>query len=231
MDSIIRDNLALVKEKIARAEMAAGLASGAVRLVGVTKNRTVPEIEEAISEGLSDIGENRFQEAAQKLPQIGQPVTRHFVGHLQRNKARQVLELFDLIQSVDSERLALEVDKRAGLQGTRARILMQVNTSGEESKFGVEPDRSEQLYELISGCKNLELLGLMTIGLFSSDTTAMVACFSRLRKLFEKFSSPVSSNCRMEILSMGMSADYEIAVAEGANMVRVGTAIFGPRPY
>ena len=231
MDSTITNNLALVREKIARAEMNAGVDPGTVILVGVTKNRTVLEIESAISGGLADIGENRLQEAAKKLPQIRQPVTKHFVGHLQRNKVRDVLELFDLIQSVDSERLAHEVDKRAGLRGTRARILMQVNTSGEQSKFGVEPERAGQLYEVIAGCENLELLGLMTIGLFSSDTAAVTACFSKLRKLFEKLSSLAASNCRMEILSMGMSADYEIAIAEGANMVRVGTAIFGPRPY
>lgn len=231
MNSIIANNLALVREKIGRAEIDAGVAPGTVTLVGVTKNRTVLEIENAICGGLTDIGENRFQEAVKKLPQIRQPVTKHFVGHLQRNKVKNVLELFDLIQSVDSERLALEVDKRAELRATKAKILMQVNTSGEESKFGVEPDRAEQLYEVIAGCENLELLGLMTIGLFSSDTAAVVACFRKLRKLFEKFSSFTASNCRMEILSMGMSSDYEIAIAEGANMVRVGTAIFGSRPY
>jgi len=229
MDSIIANNLALVREKIGRAEIEAGFAPGTVTLVGVTKNRTVLEIENAICEGLTDIGENRLQEAAKKLPQIRQPVTKHFVGHLQRNKVKDVLELFNLTQSIDSERLALEVDKRAKLRGTKAKILMQVNTSVEESKFGIEPERAEQLYEVIVGCENLELLGLMTIGLFSSDTAAVAVCFRKLRKLFEKFSSLPASNCRMEILSMGMSSDYEIAIAEGANMVRVGTAIFGPR--
>jgi len=231
MKSSIAENLAKVEERLRRAEERAGVKPGSVTLVGVTKTRDVQEIEAAVEAGLAHIGENRLQEAADKLPRLRVQVTKHFIGHLQRNKVKDVLELFDLIQSVDSERLAREIDKRAGRRGKVAKVLMQVNTSGEESKFGVEPERAEQLYEILAECKNLQLLGLMTIGLFSGDEVAVARCFRTLRKLFEKFASLQADNCRMEILSMGMSSDFELAVAEGANMVRVGTAIFGPRPY
>jgi len=227
----IKENLARVVERIDHAEISAGVERGTVRLVGVTKSRTVEEIEAAVSAGLGDIGENRLQEAASKLPGLSLPVTKHFIGHLQRNKVKDVLRLFDFIQSVDSGRLTRAIDEQAGRLGTRARILIQVNTSREESKFGVEPELAGDLVELIAGCHNLELLGLMTIGPLSENTADVVKSFRALRSLFEEFASLTADNCRMEILSMGMSSDFEIAIAEGANMVRVGTAIFGPRCY
>jgi len=227
----IEENLAALRDRILAAESKAGLVPGSVRLVGVTKTRTLEEIETAIRAGLTDIGENRLQDAQIKLPHLGLPVTKHFIGHLQRNKVPGVLDLFDLVQSVDSERLARAIDERARAVGRKAKILVEVNASGEVSKFGVEPQGAEALLGVIAGCRNIELLGLMTIGLFSSDSAAVAASFQRLRGLYEKFKTFGADKCRMEILSMGMSADFEIAIAEGANMVRVGTAIFGPRNY
>ena len=225
----IRENLAWVTERIGRAEAAAGMTSGAVRLVGVTKNRSVEEIEDAIAAGLAEIGENRLQEAAGKLPGIGRPVIKHFIGHLQRNKVRDVLELFDLIQSVDSVRLIEEIENRAVQQGRQARVLVQVNTSGEATKSGVAPEAVGELLEAIAGAGHIELSGLMTIGPLEGMAGQTAACFRKLKKLFDDLRSQSSGNCRMEVLSMGMSSDYEMAIAEGANMVRVGTAIFGPR--
>ncbi|MFH1068046.1 MAG: YggS family pyridoxal phosphate-dependent enzyme [Candidatus Glassbacteria bacterium] len=225
----IVENLARVRERINRAERAAGLTEGAVRLVGVTKNRTVREIETAIEAGLEDIGENRLQEAAAKLPQVQRAVTKHFVGHLQRNKVRDVLGLFDLIQSVDSVRLVEEIEKRAGQAGLTVSVLAEVNTSGEESKFGVAPEATEEILKAITGCSHVQFLGLMTIGPLAGTGAQTAASFRTLKKLYDEFSSRPGGNCRMEVLSMGMSADFEIAIAEGANMVRVGTAIFGPR--
>ncbi len=225
----IADKLALVRQKIARAEIEAGVQPGSVTLVGVTKLRTVEEIQAAVDAGLSDIGENRAQEAQEKLPGLERAVTRHFIGHLQRNKVRAVLPLFELIQSVDSPRLAREIDSKAEAAGTRVRVLMQVNTSGEESKFGVVPDKADSLLEVISGCPNLSLEGLMTIGPLGGTRRETAACFVRLRRMFEGYRKSLPENCRMEVLSMGMSVDYELAVSEGSNMVRVGTAIFGPR--
>jgi len=233
MNSLLNDpicnNLARVRERIARAEQAAGVPPGTVKLVGVTKTRPVQEIETAISAGLKDIGENRLQEALAKLPGLRLPVTRHFIGHLQRNKVRDCLGLFDMIQSVDSVRLAEAIDERAGNQGIRARVLIEVNTSGEESKFGVDEDSLKELVEFVAGSGNIELLGLMTVGPLTGDMARVAASFRALKKLFEKYASLKARNIRMEILSMGMSADFEIAIAEGANMIRVGTAIFGPR--
>ncbi len=225
----IANNLAIVRENIARAEIDAGVKPGSVTLVGVTKHRSVEEIRAAVDAGLTDIGENRVQEAKDKLPELERQVHRHFIGHLQRNKVRDVLPQFELIHSVDSSRLALEIDARAVAAGTRAKVLMQVNTSCEESKFGVEPDKADSLLEVIAGCGNIKLLGLMTIGPLGGTRRETAACFVRLRKMYEKYTASAPDNCRMEVLSMGMSADYELAVSEGANLVRVGTAIFGPR--
>ncbi|MEA2063492.1 MAG: YggS family pyridoxal phosphate-dependent enzyme [Gemmatimonadota bacterium] len=231
MSSSIADNLAWVNERIRQAEHRAGRPENSVRLVGVTKNRTVEQIEAAVAAGLVDIGENRFQEAAEKFPRLKSEITftRHFIGHLQRNKARQVLGLFDTIQSVDSERLALALDGHAAGAGIRPRVLIQVNTSGEESKFGVQPGRCENLLEVTAGLGNLELVGLMTIGPLSPDAARIKKSFNLLRNLFDRYAGMRTGNCRMEILSMGMSSDFETAIAEGSNMVRVGTAIFGPR--
>jgi PLP dependent protein len=225
----IAENLARVRERIARAEEKAGRPAGAVRLVGVTKNRTVEEIEAALACGLADIGENRVQEALEKFRSLRTPVNRHFIGHLQRNKVRDVTGVFDLLQSVDSERLALAVDERAAALGLRQKVLMQVNTSGEDTKFGVEPARADRLLEVISGAGHLDLAGLMTIGPLTENLAAVVESFRTLHRLFERYASQAPANCRMEILSMGMSSDFEIAIAEGANMVRVGSAIFGQR--
>ncbi|MFC1537658.1 YggS family pyridoxal phosphate-dependent enzyme, partial [Gemmatimonadota bacterium] len=223
MSSIIAENLKQVIERIRAAELRAGVPAGSVTLVGVTKNRMVGEIEAAVQAGLTDIGENRYQEAADKFPRLETPVTRHFIGHLQRNKARQVLGLFEMIQSVDSERLAHALNTHAEQADVRTKILLQVNTSGESSKFGVEPDCCDELLEVISGLKCLELAGLMTIGPLTSDKIQIRKSFVSLRRLFEHYSGKPVGNCRMEVLSMGMSADFEDAIAEGSNMVRVGT--------
>ncbi len=231
MNSTIADNLARVLERIRAAELRAGSPAESVTLVGVTKNRTVEQIEEAVRAGLTDIGENRFQEAAEKFPGLTTPVTRHFVGHLQRNKARQVLDLFDMIQSLDSERLARALNRHAEQAGLRAKVLLQVNTSGESTKFGVEPESCDELLEAISGLERLEPVGLMTIGPLTGDMDEIRKSFVLLRKLYERYAERPVGNCRMEVLSMGMSADFEVAIAEGANMVRVGTAIFGPCAY
>lgn len=227
----IADNLKSVRENILAAEQRAGAAPGSVTLVGVTKNHEVDEIRAAIDAGLADIGENRVQEAQRKIPVLERTVTRHFIGHLQRNKVSDVLPMFELIHGVDSPRLAREIDKRASAAGQTAKVLMQVNTSGEDSKFGVAPDEADSLLDEIGGCGSVELLGLMTIGPLEGGDAAAAKSFAMLRGMFERYARGGPSNCRMELLSMGMSSDYEIAIAEGSNMVRVGTAIFGPRNY
>ena len=229
MSSSITENLARVLDRIRSAEFRAGMPAESVALVGVTKNRTVEEIEEAVRAGLTDIGENRYQEAAEKLPGLKLSVNRHFIGHLQRNKARHVLGLFDMIQSVDSGRLARTLNQHVAAAGLRPKVLLQVNTSGESTKFGAAPESCDEMLEVISGLEQLELVGLMTLGPLTGDTAAIRKSFALLRKLYEDYAGRPVGNSRMEVLSMGMSADFEIAIAEGANMVRVGTAIFGPR--
>ncbi|MCE5272726.1 YggS family pyridoxal phosphate-dependent enzyme [bacterium] len=225
----IRENLEDVRARIARAEEASGAAAGSVTLVAVTKTRSMEEIEAALACGVTDIGENRVQEAQEKVPRLVRPVRRHLIGHLQRNKAKFVPGLFDLVQSVDSERLALALDECAAQNGARLTVLMQVNTSAEQSKSGVEPEGADRLLEYIATRPNLELRGLMTIGPLTDSVARIAASFRQLRAMFERYRSNAGSAWRMDILSMGMSSDYEIAIAEGANMVRVGTAIFGPR--
>lgn len=224
----IVDRLRAVRDRIAEAENRAGMQPGSVRLVGVTKNRTVEEMRAAVDAGLEDIGENRLQEAQDKLPSLDREVTRHFVGHLQRNKVRDVLGLCEVIQSVDSPRLAREIEKRAGREDMRVRVLMQVNTSGEESKYGVAPEKADELVELIAGCEHLRLEGLMTVGPLGGDENDTAASFAALREMRERYAA---GGYPMQILSMGMTADFELAIAEGSNMVRIGTAIFGPRNY
>jgi len=197
----------------------------------VTKNHGVEEIRTAIDAGLRDIGENRVQEAREKLPGLDREVTRHFIGHLQRNKVADVLPLFELIHGVDSARLADEIQKRAAARGRPVRVLMQVNTSGEASKFGVALEGADELLAAIGRCTDVELLGLMTIGPLEGGEREAARSFASLRRLYERYRDGAPANCRMELLSMGMSSDYEIAIEEGSNMVRVGTAIFGPRIY
>ncbi|HID95925.1 MAG TPA: YggS family pyridoxal phosphate-dependent enzyme [Candidatus Latescibacteria bacterium] len=227
--SRIADNLKRVKERLALAAERCGRSADEIFLVAVTKTRTVPEILEAIRAGVDIIGENRVQEALAKYDQLHLPVRWHMVGHLQRNKVKHALEIFELIHSVDSLRLAEEISRRVSDSGKTVDILVQVNTSSEESKFGILPDRAIELVESISSLKGIMIRGLMTIGPLVSNPEEARPCFARLRELKEKIEGLRIPEVRMEVLSMGMTNDFEVAIEEGANMVRIGTAIFGPR--
>ncbi len=188
-----------------------------VLLLAVTKNVELPQIIEALEAGITDIGESYVQEAKSKIPILKSkfPKVRfHLIGHLQTNKVKAALELFDVIQSVDSLHLAEEISKRA-LKPIE--IFIEVNTSGEESKFGIAPDQALSLIGRIAGLPNLRLIGLMTIG----DGTR--ECFRKLRAIKDQAGIPGLK------LSMGMSHDYAIAIEEGSDIIRVGTGIFGPR--
>ena len=227
----ISENISRVRERLAEAENAAGVAENSVTLVAVTKTRTPEEIEQVLDEGVPDLGENRLQEAEQKIPVLLHRNPRwHFIGHLQRNKVRNVVGVFDLIQSVDSVRLAAEIEKKAEADGICQRVLIQVNTSGEESKFGCDPSLVDQLMTEVSGFRNILIVGFMTIGPLTDEETKIVESFVSLRKIFDKYAKEPPANADIRYLSMGMSHDFELAVREGANMVRVGTDIFGPRP-
>jgi pyridoxal phosphate enzyme (YggS family) len=202
-----------------------------VKLVAAVKNAPLEKIFEALEAGITDIGENRVQEAAQryriikdKYPQV----IIHLIGHLQRNKVGQALDIFDIMQSVDSARLIEEINKRAKRP---VPILIEVNTSGETSKFGIEPDRALELARFASSFEKIKVRGLMTMGLLAGHPEAARPGFARLRRLRDEISRLNLPGVEMQSLSMGMTDDFEVAVEEGANMVRIGRAIFKEGEY
>src|SRR5881628_2462705 len=216
MQQDIRTNLERVRERIARAAERAGRRAEDVLLVGVSKTVEVARIRAALAAGLTVLGENRVQEARGKVAELGRPVAWHLVGHLQTNKVRDALELFDVVHSVDRIDLARELDRRARARGRPVDALVQVNVGLEPSKGGWPPEAVE------TALGGLRLRGLMAIPPAVERAEDARGWFRSLRKLAERHGLPE--------LSMGMSGDFEIAVEEGATMVRVGTAIFGPRP-
>jgi hypothetical protein len=225
----IAGNVARVRECIAAAAARAGRRADDIVLVAATKLVAPDRIARAAQAGIADFGENYVQEARPKIERIGRGLRWHLVGHLQTNKARHAVALFDVVQTVDSERLARELDRRASAAGRRLAALMEVNTSGEETKYGVAPDDALRLAEVMGALEALELRGLMTIGRLGVSAQEARPDFALLRRLFERIAREAPA-APMTWLSMGMSQDFEVAIEEGSNMVRVGTAIFGPRP-
>jgi len=226
-ESSLADNLARVRERIARAAERAGRRPDQICLVAVTKTVPAARIREAVAAGVTDVGENYVQEAAAKRAEIGAAVTWHFIGHLQRNKAGQAARLFDIIHTVDSVRLAEALSRRAQQLGRRLEVLVQVNTSGETTKAGVPPEEAGALVAQAASLDGLAVRGLMTIGRLQPDPEEARPEFRLLAALAEKLRRETGLD--LPWLSMGMSHDFEVAIEEGANLVRVGTAIFGPR--
>lgn len=197
-------------------------------LVAVTKNHGVEVMREALDAGATDIGENRVQEAAEKFQMLDRPVTRHLIGHLQTNKVKTAVKLFDLIHSVDSEHLAAALDKAASSIGKIQDVLIQVNLAREIQKSGVLLEDLDVLIKFVDSAKNLRLRGLMMIAPNFSDVEECRPLFKKMRELFDELKT---SRENFDLLSMGMTHDYKIAVEEGANVVRIGTGIFGERLY
>jgi len=225
---LIAKNLQSVKERIGEAARRAGKDPAEIKLVAATKDVPAGLILEAIKAGLTDIGENRVQEARQKFDALkDQPVIWHMIGHLQTNKVKAALEIFSVIQSVDSERLADEISQRAQ---KIVEVFIEVNTSGEESKFGILPEKAVQLAEHISGLKNLKLTGLMTVGPLTGDEKAVRESFRLLKNIFKRIKGLNLPSVELKYLSMGMSQDFETAIEEGSNLVRIGRAIFACPP-
>lgn len=225
----IHENLSRIQDRIAAAAVRVGRNPNSIELVAVSKTKPVSLIVEAIEAGITHIGENRVQEAQSKYPQIDHPVKWHLVGHLQRNKVKQALQIFDLIHSVDSPRLLAEIDRRSAESNRTTEILIQANTSAEPSKFGLEPDQTLGFIESAQSYTHIRIKGLMTIGAFLPDPEAVRPMFVLLRQLREKIIAQQFPNVEMNTLSMGMTNDFEVAIEEGANLIRVGTAIFGER--
>jgi hypothetical protein len=203
----------------------------AVKVVAVTKNQDIAAMREAIDAGACNVGENRVQEGLAKAGLLERQAEWHLIGHLQTNKARQAVPQFALIHSVDSLRLAEEINRVAGKIGKRQDILLQVNVAGEDTKFGVPAEETMPLARLISGLEHVRLCGLMTIAPFFENPEEARPVFQKLYKLFMELKAAGLANTSIEWLSMGMTNDHIIAVEEGANLVRIGTAIFGPRDY
>jgi hypothetical protein len=220
----IGDNFLKVQERISAAAERAGRDSRDIVLVAVTKTVDAAAIEEAIGAGVTDIGENYVQDSVTKYDIIGGRVRWHMIGHLQRNKAGHATRIFDLIQSVDNLPLAHEMGKRASSIGKAQEVLIEANISGEETKTGVGPEQALELAGEVGRVPGVRVLGMMGMAPFTDDEAAIRGSFSLLRNIWEEL--PVENR---KWLSMGMTSDFEAAIEEGSNMVRIGTAIFGPR--
>ena len=204
-----------------------------IKLIVVTKTRTPETIDSALKSGIEFIGENKVQEAEQKLPLLKEKYEEfHFVGHLQSNKIPKLMKLNPaLIHSIDKFSTAEKLNGYLSQKDKKQDILIQVNTSEEQSKFGIKPNETLDFIKKISTLSHLKIRGLMTIGIFSDNEKKIRKCFQILKKLFEKIKAEEIPNVEMKYLSMGMTNDFEIAIQEGANIIRIGTAIFGTRNY
>ena len=225
----LRQRLDEVRGRIRAAAARSGRSAEAVTLVGVTKTVGVEVVRAAVAEGLADLGENRVQEAQAKIQAVGRDRARwHLIGHLQRNKAGRAVQLFDRVHSVDSAALAEALSRSAAGTGGSLPVLVEVNVSGEATKFGVAPEGLEPLLGRIAALPGLRLDGLMTVGPLVERAEDVRADFARLRELRDRAEQRLG--LALPELSMGMSGDFEVAVEEGSTMVRVGSAIFGSRP-
>jgi pyridoxal phosphate enzyme (YggS family) len=225
----VADNLKTVMDRIAFAAKRAGRDPSSVRLVVVTKTIDIERIREAVSSGATLLGENRVQEAKEKIEKLGPIASWHLIGHLQTNKAKHAVKLFDLVHSVDNLELAKEIDRQASKIGKVQSVLIEVNIAGEASKAGMAVKEAPALVREIAKLKNVSIQGLMTMPPFSDDPEDSRPYFCVLRELAESIAKENIPGVSMQELSMGMSGDFEVAVEEGATMVRVGTAIFGER--
>lgn len=224
----LTENLAVVRDRIAAACLRVGRSPGEVTLLAVSKNHPAESVAEAVSLGVRLFGENRVQEAKAKIPDCPGAARWHFIGHLQSNKARDAVALFEMIESVDSLALAAELQKQAEKQAKTVKMLVEVNVAGESSKFGWNPERLVTEFTELNRFDRLELHGLMTVAPYAVNPAIVRPVFRRLRALRDHCAD--LQGAPLPVLSMGMSGDLEVAIEEGATIVRVGTALFGPRP-
>jgi len=223
----IAENLAQVREKIAEAATTADRGVDDIRLVAISKTHDAEKIQETVEAGQILFGESRVQEARAKIPQLPSNLHWHFVGHLQKNKIRHALPLFEVIHSVDSLALAQDIDRVAEEEGLHPRVLLEVNVAGEGSKFGFEPGKLREQLETLLGLARLQVEGLMCIPPIAEEAEASRKYFVALRDTRDSLEKEF--NLKLPQLSMGMTNDFVVAVEEGATLVRVGTAIFGER--
>ncbi|MBW1936170.1 MAG: YggS family pyridoxal phosphate-dependent enzyme [Deltaproteobacteria bacterium] len=218
----------MIKERVRK--ILAELPEGVI-LVGAAKTRTPEEILEAVEGGLEVVGENYVQEAEKAIAVTGSRVKWHMIGHLQTNKAKKAVRIFDMIETVDSIKLAREIDKACAKIGKKMPVLIEINSGEEPQKSGVMPDEATSLIKQISTLENIRVMGLMTMGPFAGDPEEARPYFQKTKRLFDKLKEENIPNVEMRYLSMGMSNSYSVALEEGANMVRIGTKLFGERHY
>lgn len=226
----IKKNLEKVEARIAEAATKAGREPSEVKLIAVSKTKPASDINEAVKCGVTDIGENKVQEVMEKFDQT-LPVNWHFIGHLQRNKVKYIIDKVTMIHSVDSLKLAREIDLRAAGAGLKMDILIQINAAEEENKYGTTFEKAPALIdEILKECSSVNIKGLMSVVPIAEDPEDVGIYFKKTKELFDRLSAEKShERLRMEHLSMGMTHDFETAIREGSTMVRVGTAIFGER--
>lgn len=226
----VADNIAEIEEKIQRAVEKSGRKREDVLLIAVSKTKPVSLIQKAVDCGLTSLGENKVQEIMEKYDSLAD-VHWHLIGHLQTNKVKYIIDKVDMIHSVESLKLAMEIDKRAGQQNRIMDILVEVNVAEEESKFGVKPKDVEDLIKELAKLANIRVRGLMTVAPFVENPEENREVFCQMQQIFIDINGKNIDNIDMNVLSMGMTGDYEVAIEEGATMVRVGTGIFGERNY
>ncbi|HEV8479241.1 MAG TPA: YggS family pyridoxal phosphate-dependent enzyme [Candidatus Eisenbacteria bacterium] len=225
------ERISAIRDRMAAACARAGRDASSVLLVGASKQVSPERVREAVAQGLTDLGENRVQEAREKraaLSDLASHVRWHLIGHLQSNKAKLAAALFDWVHSVDSPEIARELERRAAEAGRRLQVLVEVNTSGETSKFGVAPDAVLGVLETLAACRALEARGLMTVGPLTDQVHKSRSAYRLLARTLDE-ARRAFPGARLDQLSMGMSGDFEIAIEEGATMVRIGSALFGAR--
>ncbi len=226
----IAENIKNIKTEINQIAERCGRNPKEIILVAVSKTKPVSLIEQALENGVSIIGENKVQEATEKIPLLkGKYKEFHFIGHLQTNKIKKLLQLHpDLIHSVDKIKTAKKIDDLLKDSSRKQNILIEVNTSGEESKFGIKPNEVKAFCKELKNFNNIKVTGLMTVGKLTDNQDEIRECFKTLKNLYDELKSECSD---FKYLSMGMSGDFKIAIEEGSNMVRIGSAIFGKRVY
>ncbi|MEK6775373.1 MAG: YggS family pyridoxal phosphate-dependent enzyme [bacterium] len=225
----IAENIEKIRKRAQRSARHAGRDPDGITIVAVTKTVDAERIQEAVSAGISVLGENRVQDAREKIQKIDRAVQWHMIGHLQTNKAREAAALFDMVHSVDSLRVAQALNVEAGKQGKKLPVLVQVNISEEESKSGVKAQEALNLVKSVAAMENLTVQGLMTMPPYAEDPEKSRWVFRSLREMRDRIAEMDIQGVCMTHLSMGMSHDFETAVEEGATLIRIGTAIFGER--
>lgn len=228
---MLAENLKAVQENIRSACEKAGRNYEDVKLIAVSKTKPLSDIETLIDCGVSDFGENKVQELTEKYENVSRPVNFHLIGHLQTNKVKYVVGKTVLIHSVDSLHLAQEIEKESAKKNLVSDILIQINIANEETKFGIRPEETEELIRAVSIMPHIRIKGLMTIAPFVQNAELNRGLFRKMHQILLDIKSQSIDNVDMDILSMGMTNDYRVAIEEGSNMVRVGTAIFGARNY